>query len=126
VLRFRKARRAPGPPDHYTEAERLAYWKRRKAHERRIIRIQEKRFWLIDELGGPHCQGGDECPNKYDPEKYQVTIHHVNGRTWSMERPQEWRINEMIREHRRGVPLGVLCRECNSRIGDPTLSEVPF
>jgi hypothetical protein len=46
-------------------------------------------------------------------------IHHMEGRTWDMKQPQEKRINKMIEEFNANVWLTVLCKSCNSGIGDP-------
>lgn len=111
---YRQPRRPKGPPEGATPEQIKKYWRNRQSHECRLKRIAVKRHWLIDQLGGPTCRCCQDTVT-YD----MAEIHHMEGRTWDMKQPQEKRINKMIEEFNANVWLTVLCKSCNSGIGDP-------
>ena len=87
--------------------------KRRARHRRYWETLQARadalRAALIAELGG-------RCARCEGDETYPLTIDHVGGgRTWDLHALNPYRrVLRYVEEHRAGVPLRVLCLQCNS------------
>lgn len=81
------------------------------------------RAYIMETIAGPTCinltcrQCGVSLT--YDTAE----IHHMNGRDWPMSWPQEKRAKRMLAELEAGVWLALLCKSCNSSIGDPRSKE---
>lgn len=99
-------------------------WKRVRNQER-LKYAKRRRRALVTKLGGVCADCGS---------KRRLEIHHVEGRTWDVEKlSPQCRAARYWREYREGIPLAVLCKSCNSKRGDPrreqpeeTLEEAPF
>jgi hypothetical protein len=105
---------ARGPSDGATEAEIKRYWQRREAHEREAKKVWKLRKEIIQELGGPTCRVCQEYLGFRRAE-----IHHMEGRSWPMSWNPRRRTLKFKEELESGVWLTILCKECNSSIGDP-------
>ena len=47
-----------------------------------------------------------------------LEVDHVNGRNWELQHTSRWaRVARYWREYESGVPMRVLCRSCNARLG---------
>lgn len=98
-----------------TLASRLSKADKRRYRWRAFDRARLLYQLLIRLVGGPNPRcawcGRDE-------HQTQLTLDHVEGKTW---RANELRMDARVRRYRaeflRGVPLRVLCRECNSKDG---------
>jgi len=95
--------------------------------KRQVDWAKRKRLELIEELGG-------KCAKCDSKEKLEVD--HINGRNYSVRRlASNSRVIRYWREYKSGVPLRVLCSDCNkkllpigifSRLGSKTTIDSPF
>lgn len=108
---------ARGPSDGATEAEVKRYWQRRAAHEKEAIKVRKLRNEIIKCLGGPICR---VCQKYLGYAKAE--IHHMEGRDWPMSWNPRRRTIKFKEELDSGVWLTILCKKCNSSIGDPNAS----
>src|SRR5262245_50356281 len=84
--------------------------------ERESTRAHRRRLELILRLGGPRPTCARCSQRPMDPNKLQ--IDHVNGKTWIANKlSQAGRVRRYWREYEAGVPLRVLCEECNEQDG---------
>jgi hypothetical protein len=118
---FRQPRRPRGPPDGATPKQIQRYWTQRRLHEERLDRLMCTRAYIFETIIGSDteltcCECGDVLPCYASAE-----VHHMDGRDWSMREgmSQFARAAIMLDEVERGVWLAVLCKSCNSSIGDP-------
>lgn len=64
----------------------------------------------------PNCGQCDACQQWFPYE--QLTIDHVDGRTWDLKKLSRWgRVAKYWKEFLAGVRLRPLCPNCNSRDG---------
>lgn len=66
---------------------------------------------------------GDTCERCGTHKRRE--FHHKHGRDWALERVASHRRLKIIEEEIKQNLIGILCRRCNAKVGNPRRSNAP-